>query len=407
MLKKIKLGLVALLLPLLAFGQSYPSPTFQNLTVNGTLSVTGAPTFTSPVPVASGGTGKTSISANALLYGAGTAALNTLGPLTNGQLVIGSTGAAPVAAALTGTANQIVVTNGAGSITLSTPQNIDSTATPTFAGLTLSSPLTVANGGSGRATLTSHAALIGAGTSAVTQVAPSTAGQALISAGATSDPIWGYPTGTLIGVQRFTSSGTYTPTSGTASIIVEVIGGGGGGGGAAATAAGQVAPAAGGAAGSYSRSRITSGFSGVTVTVGAAGAGGTAGANAGTAGGTSSFGALVIAPGGSGANGAAASSPPIALWTANSAAQASGGTLINSAGHPGSFGIAMSTGDTLSGSGGPSVFGGGGSGVTTTNAGGTAPSAGGGGGGACSTNGGGAQAGGSGGPGVVIVYEYN
>ncbi|CAE6712769.1 hypothetical protein R75461_01135 [Paraburkholderia nemoris] len=41
MLKKIKLGLVALLLPLLAFGQSYPSPTFNNLTVNGTFTSTG------------------------------------------------------------------------------------------------------------------------------------------------------------------------------------------------------------------------------------------------------------------------------------------------------------------------------------------------------------------------------
>ena len=41
--------------------------------------------------------------------------------LTNGQTLIGSTGAAPVAAALTGTANQIQVTNGAGSITLALP----------------------------------------------------------------------------------------------------------------------------------------------------------------------------------------------------------------------------------------------------------------------------------------------
>lgn len=37
MLKKIKLGLVALLLPLVALAQSYPSPTFNNVTVNGTL----------------------------------------------------------------------------------------------------------------------------------------------------------------------------------------------------------------------------------------------------------------------------------------------------------------------------------------------------------------------------------
>lgn len=55
---------------------------------------------------------------------------------TNGQILIGSTGAIPIASSITGTTNQLIVTNGAGSITLSTPQNIDSTASPTFANLT-------------------------------------------------------------------------------------------------------------------------------------------------------------------------------------------------------------------------------------------------------------------------------
>jgi hypothetical protein len=58
--------------------------------------------------------------------------------LTDGQLLIGSTGAAPVAAAITGTANRVTVTNGAGTITLSGPQDIHSGASPTFTGLTLS-----------------------------------------------------------------------------------------------------------------------------------------------------------------------------------------------------------------------------------------------------------------------------
>jgi hypothetical protein len=56
-----------------------------------------------------------------------------LGSLTNGQLVVGSTGAIPVLATLTGTDNQIVVTNGAGTITLSTSQSINTTSTPQFA----------------------------------------------------------------------------------------------------------------------------------------------------------------------------------------------------------------------------------------------------------------------------------
>lgn len=57
---------------------------------------------------------------------------------TNGQLPIGN-GSGYALAALTGTANQVTVTNGAGTITLSTPQNIHTGATPTFAGINLGS----------------------------------------------------------------------------------------------------------------------------------------------------------------------------------------------------------------------------------------------------------------------------
>ncbi len=58
-----------------------------------------------------------------------------LGSMTNGQLVVGSTGATPVLATITGTTDQIVVTNGAGTITLSIPQSINTTSTPQFARL--------------------------------------------------------------------------------------------------------------------------------------------------------------------------------------------------------------------------------------------------------------------------------
>lgn len=57
---------------------------------------------------------------------------------TNGQLLIGNTTGNTLAkATLTGTANQVIVTNGAGSITLSLPQNISTTTSPTFAGLNI------------------------------------------------------------------------------------------------------------------------------------------------------------------------------------------------------------------------------------------------------------------------------
>lgn len=73
-----------------------------------------------------------------------TAVSGTLGPAnggsgatgvpTNGQLLIGHTANATYSvAALTGTANQVTVTNGAGSITLSLPQSIATASTPQWA----------------------------------------------------------------------------------------------------------------------------------------------------------------------------------------------------------------------------------------------------------------------------------
>ncbi len=71
--------------------------------------------------------------AHALIVNAADGSFGSIGPLTNGQLLIGSTGAAPVAASLTGTSNQVTVTAGAGSVTLSLPQNIDTAAAVQFA----------------------------------------------------------------------------------------------------------------------------------------------------------------------------------------------------------------------------------------------------------------------------------
>jgi hypothetical protein len=59
---------------------------------------------------------------------------------TNGQLLVGN-GTGFTLATISGTANQVNVANGAGSITLSTPQDIHTGATPTFGGLTLSGNL--------------------------------------------------------------------------------------------------------------------------------------------------------------------------------------------------------------------------------------------------------------------------
>ena len=81
--------------------------------------------------------------------------------------------------------------------------------------------------------------------------------------------------GRLINVQTISASGTYTPSAGTTSIVVEAVGGGGQGSGSASPAAGQVAVGGGGASGSFTKGIFTSGFTPtVSVTIGAGGAGG-------------------------------------------------------------------------------------------------------------------------------------
>jgi hypothetical protein len=103
------------------------------------------------------------------------------------------------------------------------------------------------------------------------------------------------------------TSATYTPTSGTRSIYVEVIGAGGGGGGVDGQGAGTNALSASGAGGGYAAILITNMSQTFTYTIGAGGSGGAAGNNSGSAGGTSSFigstTGTISATGGSGGDG--------------------------------------------------------------------------------------------------------
>lgn len=136
---------------------------------------------------------------------------------------------------LTGTANQITITDGGagGNVTLSTPQNIATTSSPTFAGLTLTSPLTVPSGGSGAATFTAHGVLLGNGASAFNVTTAGTSGQVLTSNGAGADPTFQTPTaGAPVGASYVTLSTDATLTServltGTANRIIVTDGGAG------------------------------------------------------------------------------------------------------------------------------------------------------------------------------------
>lgn len=200
-------------------------------------------------------------------------------------------------------------------------------------------------------------------------------------------------------------SSTFTPLAGTAAVDVEVQGAGGGSGGTTTCSASQVSQSGGGGSGAYGRGYFTSGFSGVTVTVGLAGLAGAVGGSGGS-GGTSSFGALITAPGGSGSTGAAASVATNFYGGGVGGAAGSGG-YINSGGAYGTVGMNIGGAIGIGGNGAPSVFGGGGPPqATTTGPGNVGPSYGAGAGGALTVPSGTGSVGSQGAYGVVIVREY-
>lgn len=212
--------------------------------------------------------------------------------------------------------------------------------------------------------------------------------------------------GRLINIKTWMTAGTYTyaPSAGTASIVVTVLGGGGAGGGTDMTNA-NYSIGSGGAAGSAGKSLLRTGFSGITLVVGAGGppvVGGWGGS-----GGTSSFGTLLSAPGGGGGQSTATTAGSGNSGQGASGAIAVGGTIFNVTGQPGACGIVVQTG-AVSGQGGASILGGGG--INTNNgSGNNAQSAGAGGGGAGATGllgATGSQAGGAGAAGAIIIEEY-
>lgn len=212
-----------------------------------------------------------------------------------------------------------------------------------------------------------------------------------------------YGGGRKIGYRVITSTQTYTPTPGTTSVVVTVVGGGGGGGGAGASGSGQVSIGAGGGGGGFAIRRLTSDFSGATITIGAAGTPGPAGGNGGN-GGTTSFGALVSATGGGGGAGFVAGTPST---QPNGTGSPGAGTVGDVMGRGGIGWYGLSSPVAVSGAGGGSLLGGQTPWVNNTSNGQNANSYGCGGSGACCTGvvAGGAQ-GGLAGTGVCIVEEY-
>jgi hypothetical protein len=93
---------------------------------NGSSALTGLAEYASgdTVSVAFGGTGATSLTDNAVLIGNSTSAIQPTSALTtNGQIVIGGT-SGPAVANISGTTNEVDITNGDGTIAIGLPSTV-------------------------------------------------------------------------------------------------------------------------------------------------------------------------------------------------------------------------------------------------------------------------------------------
>jgi len=210
-----------------------------------------------------------------------------------------------------------------------------------------------------------------------------------------------------INVQTFTTSGTYTPTTGMLKCIVEMVGGGGGGGGTQAS----FDAASGGASGGYIKALLTAAQVGAsqTITVGAGGAGGSTSGGAGGNGGATSVGSLLSCGGGNGSSHSGQNN--YVLGPAGGSVTVSTGTPISIVtGQAGGLGGQNTT--AYGGSGGSNPLGVGGPAQMSmgtnmiTNAGTDGVGYGSGGSGAMNATNSAGVAGGAGKDGVVIITEY-
>ena len=178
--------------------------TWKKVIVSGSSAELSALSLDTALPVASGGTGVSTLTDGGLVLGSGTGAVTSLGQATNGQLVIGSTGADPVLATLTGGSN-ITVTNTAGGISIAatglgsgTVQTVSATGTEN--GLTLTS-----DGDTVDPVITLGGALTGVANSQLVNDDVSFGGVTVALGGADATPAFdlsdatNYPTSALVG----------------------------------------------------------------------------------------------------------------------------------------------------------------------------------------------------------------
>jgi hypothetical protein len=251
----------------------------------------------------------------------------------------------------------------------------------------------VANGGTGRSTLTAGTVLIGNDTSQVNMLAGTTTNDVLLWSGSAwiSSPAAAAGAGGGYQLTSFTSPGTYTKPASLKAVKVTVVGAGGTGGSSSQPGGAGTVGSGGGAGGAaiyYAQAPAIPGP--VAVTAGA---------------GTNSFGAIASATAGS-AGLTSSSVPNNTVVSGGNGGTASGGTINQTGGGGGAGLILASPAAKASGAGGNSIFGGGGtgrSGFPASN--GVAGGAYGAGGSGAAANSG-STTGGAGAPGIVIIEEF-
>jgi len=248
-----------------------------------------------------GGDDNPTLPDHSVALGIGVPGLSSTGPVATGSLFVSNGIAADPSFGVTpnATLGQPVVSNGVGVL-------------PTFG------TASVSGGGTGLNVTVPYSVYAGGttGEGPVQQVAGlGTAGQVLTSNGIGMLPTWqaggggGGGNGGPIAVQVFTTpgAGTYTPTAGMGSCIVECIGGGGGGAGSNTAGVSSYIISAGGGSGGYTRKLFLAAAIGASqnFVIGSGGAGGTGAVDGGNAddGTDTTFGAFLTASGGTGPTG--------------------------------------------------------------------------------------------------------
>jgi len=176
--------------------------------------------LTTDLAVTEGGTGASTLTDHGVLLGSGTGAITALGVATNGQLVVGSTGADPVIVSLASTDGSLTITEGAGTLVV---EGTDATETQDGVVELATDAEVIAGADTVRAivptslkaklgTQTDHGVLIGSGdAAAITALGVATNGQLVVgSTGA--DPV-------IASVGS--TDGSLTITAGAGTLVIE------------------------------------------------------------------------------------------------------------------------------------------------------------------------------------------